>query len=77
MQLGKRKNMERMVEYVSESDHQAIHQFISNSRWQAQAVMDRVATNADELIVDSRNACLLIDESGFAKKGKSSVGMAR
>jgi SRSO17 transposase len=77
MQAGTRKNMERMVEYVPESDHQAIHQFISNSRWQAQAVMDRVATNADELIGDSRNACLLIDESGFAKKGKSSVGVAR
>jgi SRSO17 transposase len=77
MQAGTRKNMERMVEYVPESDHQAIHQFISNSRWQAQAVTDRVATNTDELIGSSRNACLLIDESGFAKKGKNSVGVAR
>jgi len=72
MQAGAKKNMERMVEYVPESDHQAIHQFISNSGWQAQAVMDRVAVNADSLIGDSTNACLLLDESGFAKKGKMS-----
>jgi SRSO17 transposase len=77
MQAGAKKNMERMVEYVPESDHQAIHQFISNSGWQAQAVMDRVAVNADSLIGDSTNTCLLLDESGFAKKGKMSVGVAR
>lgn len=77
MQAGAKKNMERMVEYVPESDHQAIHQFISNSGWPAQGVMDRVAINADSLIGDSINACLLLDESGFAKKGKMSVGVTR
>jgi SRSO17 transposase len=77
VQAGAKKNMERMVEYVPESDHQAIHQFISNSRWEAQAVMDRVALNADSLIGDAANACLLIDESGFAKKGKMSAGVSR
>lgn len=69
--------MERMVEYVPESDHQAIHQFISNSGWSAQATMDQVAVNSDSLIGDSKNACLLVDESGFAKKGKMSAGVAR
>ena len=77
VQAGAKKNMERMVEYVPESDHQALHQFISNSPWSAQGVMDKVAVNADSCIGDSRNACLLIDESGFAKKGKMSVGVAR
>ena len=77
MQAGTRKNMERMVEYVPDSDHQALHQFISNSRWDAQAVMDRVAVNADNFIGDCRKACLLLDESGFAKKGRHSPGVMR
>lgn len=38
--------------------------------------MDRVAVNADELICDCRNVCLLIHESGFGKKGKNSVEAA-
>jgi SRSO17 transposase len=77
MQAGTRKNMERMVEVVPESDHQAIHQFVSNSRWDTQAVLDRVSSNVDELIGDPKEACLLLDESGFVKKGKKSVGVAR
>lgn len=77
MQAGARKNMERMVEVVHHSDHQAIHQFISNPKRDAQAVTDRVALNGDELIGDGRDTCLLVDESGFAKKGKMSVGLAR
>lgn len=77
MQASPRKNMERMCEVVPGSDHQAVQQFISDSRWDAQAVKDRVAENADKLIGSSRDACLLIDESSFAKKGKKSVGVSR
>jgi len=69
--------MERMVEVVPESDHQAIQKFISDSRWDARTVMDQVAQDADELIGDEKNAFLLIDETCFAKKGKKSVGVAR
>ena len=77
MQAGKRKNMERMVEAVPESDHQAIQQFISDSRWEARSVMDRVAQDADEVIGDKTKAFLLIDETCFPKKGEKSVGVAR
>ncbi len=78
MQAGiKRKNMERMVEVVPNSDHQAVHHFISNSSWDAQAVMDQVAITADSQIGDIYDSCLLIDESSFAKKGKASVGVGR
>jgi len=40
--------MERMVEVVPESDHQAIQQFISDSRWDARTVMDQVAQDNEE-----------------------------
>lgn len=77
MQTSQRKNMEQISLTVPDSDHQAIQQFITDSSWDAQAVMDRVAENVNELIGDSKNACLIIDESGFQKKGKKSAGVAR
>jgi len=39
--------------------------------------MARVAENVNELIGSDESTCLIIDESGFRKKGKKSVGVAR
>ena len=64
---ARRKNMERMAEVVPESDEQVLQHFLSNSNWDARAVLDQVALDA---------GALLIDESGFAKKGEKSVGVA-
>lgn len=77
MQAGKRKNMERMEEVVAGSEYESLQQFISDSPWSSESVMDRVAVNANTLIGNPTEACLLIDESGFAKKGKKSVGVSR
>lgn len=77
MQGGTRKNMERMEEAVPDSDHQSLHQFISNSTWDSQSVMDRVAEEADSIFENKSDSCLLIDESSFVKKGDKSVGVAR
>ncbi len=40
-------------------------------------MLDHVARDADELIGDTTDAALIIDESGFAKQGKMSVGASR
>jgi SRSO17 transposase len=40
-------------------------------------VLDHVARDADELIGDATEGVLIIDESGFAKQGKMSVGASR
>jgi SRSO17 transposase len=63
--------MERMVEVVLGSDYQAIQQFISNSRGSARAVTNRVAQDADARIGDEKDSFLLLDETGFPKKGKN------
>ena len=76
MQAGKR-NMERMVEAVPESDWQSLQNFISHSPWDAFALMKRIALDADHLISGDKDSCLIIDESGFSKKGKQSVGVSR
>lgn len=77
MQAGSRKNMDRMAEVVPESKSRNLQQFLTHSKWDHREVMDHVAQDVNTLLGDSRNACFLIDESGFAKQGKSSVGVSR
>ncbi len=77
MQAGSRKNMDRMAEVVPESKSRNLQQFLTHSKWEARAVMDHVARDADALLGDEENACLLIDETSFKKQGRKSVGTAR
>jgi len=77
MQAGSRKNMDRMAEVVPKADSRNLQQFLTHSKWEAREVIDHVARDADQLLGDRREACLLIDESGFAKQGRSSVGVSR
>jgi SRSO17 transposase len=71
-----RKNMECMEEYVEEFDYQAQQQFLSDSPWDHRELMDRIARDAGALL-GGPDCGLLIDETGFAKKGTGSVGVAR
>ena len=77
MQAGPRKNMDRMAEVVPDSKSRNLQQFLTHSKWNHQEVIDHVARDADKLLGDKRQACLLIDESGFEKQGRRSVGVAR
>jgi SRSO17 transposase len=77
MQAGSRKNMDRMAEVVPESKSRNLQQFITHSKWDYRDVIDHVAKDVGNLLGDDRNAGLLIDESGFAKQGKKSVGVSR
>lgn len=77
MQAGARKNMDRMAEVVPESKSRNLQQFLTHSKWDHRAVIDHVAHDVDEVLGDDRDACFLIDESGFAKQGKMSVGVSR
>jgi SRSO17 transposase len=77
MQGGGRKNMLHMSEVVPEADARGLQQFLTHSKWSARAVMDQVAQEANQRLGDPQEACLLLDESGFAKQGQKSVGGAR
>jgi SRSO17 transposase len=74
---AKRRNMERMAEEVEGADAQQLHHFNGNSPWRARSVYGQVAREADVLLGGQPNSCLLLDETGFIKKGKHSVGAAR
>jgi len=71
-----RKNMERMEENVVGANDQALQYMLTESHWDSQAVMDQVAQEANHLL-GGDESCLLLDESGFEKKGDHSVGVAR
>lgn len=74
---ARRKNMERMAEVVPESDEQSLQHFLSDSTWDERSVLDAVALEADKRIGGDKGSALVIDESGFTKKGKCSVGVSR
>ena len=71
-----RKNMERMEEYVQDYDYQNQQQFLSDSPWDHAELTKRIGRDVDELLGGSESA-LVIDESGFRKKGVKSAGVAR
>lgn len=71
-----RKNMERMEEYVEEFDYQSQQQFLSDSPWSHEEVISRVALDVSAVLGGEQSA-LVIDESGFSKKGEKSAGVAR
>ena len=73
-----------MVERVPGSDYDQLQHFISNSPWDSQAVMKSVAEKVQATLSQevsrpdvSSSLGLLIDESGWEKSGKKSVGVAR
>jgi SRSO17 transposase len=72
-----KKNMERMEERVPDSDEQQLQQMLTDSPWDHQAVMDQVALEADKWLGGHPESCLLLDETGFEKSGKHSVGVGR
>lgn len=74
---AERKNMERMEEAVVDADDQRLQHMLTDSPWDHRAVLDQVAREADQWLGGTADSCLLIDESGFAKKGKHSVGVQR
>ena len=72
-----RKNMEPMEEVVVAADAQRLQHMLTESQWDHRAVLDQVALEADQWLGGTADSCVLPDESGFAKKGKQSVGVAR
>ena len=76
MQADK-KNMERMVEVVPDSEWQSLQNFASHSPWRERGLLDQLAGDANDLIGGDADSCFVVDESAFDKKGNKSVGVSR
>jgi SRSO17 transposase len=74
---SQKRNMERMVEQVADSEYYSIQHFISESPWDARAGFESVTNDTDKIFEDQPVVCFLIDESAHTKKGDKSVGVSR
>ena len=79
----KRKSVEPMAAQLSpdrvRSEHQRLHHFVADAPWSDQAVLDAVRSGVLEQVTQSAGSpeAIIIDDTGFPKKGKHSVGVAR
>jgi SRSO17 transposase len=75
---AEKRNIEKMCEAVTPSTMQNLHHFVSESPWDWEPVIERIGKDLDQLFRKRpERTGLLIDESGWRKAGKQSVGVAR
>ena len=72
-----RKNGWQMAEAIGERDPQGVQRLLNSARWDAEAVRDDLREYVVEHLADEETGVLIVDETGFLKKGKKSVGVAR
>lgn len=74
---ARRKNMEGISEVIPETKQTDLQHFLSDSPWQVQPLWNFLGQETARCLGGGLSNTLLIDESAFSKKGKSSVGVAR
>ena len=76
-----RKSVEPMAARVdplhASARHQSLHHFVAKAQWSDQALLRRVAQLVVPLMDFSAGGWWIIDDTGFPKKGKHSVGVTR
>ncbi len=71
-----RKNGWQLAEWMGEAAPYAVQHLLDRARWDADAARDRVREYVLEEL-SSPDAVLIVDETGFLKKGLHSVGVKR
>jgi SRSO17 transposase len=71
---GHRKSIEPMAARLEDGDEQCLQQFVNQSPWEWQPVRERVAARLSAAIAP---LAWIIDDTGFPKAGRYSVGVAR
>jgi SRSO17 transposase len=72
-----RKNGWQLAEAMGETDPQGVQRLLNSARWDPEAVRDDLGNYVVEHLGDEDSGVLVVDETGFLKKGKKSVGVAR
>lgn len=70
------KNARQVAEAMGEAAPYAIQHVLNRAKWDCNGVRDEVRAYVKETLA-SPNAVLVIDETGFLKKGRKSVGAQR
>jgi len=72
--LSQVRNIERICEDMS-ADYFQMQHFITESNWDSRALMDQIAKDVSEVLPKRKLTGLIIDETGWVKKGDKSVGV--
>jgi SRSO17 transposase len=73
---GDRRNVENMAEAIEGGVVRTLQKFIAQGVWEDREVLAELRRHVVEVLGD-QDAVLIIDETGFPKKGTKSVGVAR
>jgi SRSO17 transposase len=73
----RRKNSWQMAEAIGEVRPRGVQHFLNDARWDPDTVRDDLREYVVEHLGDERSGVLIVDETGFLKKGEKSVGVAR
>ena len=71
---GRRKSIEPMAARLPEGDEQGLQQFVNQSPWRWEIVRANLARRMVDAIAPE---AWIVDDTGFVKKGRWSVGVAR
>ena len=66
-----------MAEAMGEHDPQGVQRLLNSARWDAEEVREDLREYVVEHLGDEETGVLIVDETGFLKKGEKSVGVAR
>lgn len=70
-------NLAQFCREVPSSEYESMQHFISNSPWQDAQLRTQLVSDVVELLSDSTDGALIVDESGIPKSGSMSVGVER
>jgi SRSO17 transposase len=71
-----RKNGWQMAEQLGEANAHGVQRLLEEADWEEQGVRDELRSYVSEQLGEA-NGILVVDETGFLKKGKKSAGVAR
>jgi SRSO17 transposase len=74
---SERKNGWQLAEAIGEHDPQGVQRLLNSARWDADEVRDDLREYVVEHLAEEETGVLIVDETGFLKKGEKSVGVAR
>lgn len=73
----RRKNGWQMAEAIGEARPRGVQHLLNDAYWDPDAVRDDLREYVLEHLGDEESGVLIVDETGFLKKGNKSVGVAR
>src|SRR5258708_23637416 len=79
---GERKSVEPMAARLAPDDvrqtHQSLHHVVAHAAWSDEALLKQVRQSVlSEMEKNGAVAAWIVDDTGFVKKGKHSVGVVR